>query len=88
MLGEKGSVQIRDRERRKREKALGAFEPPRLAVVRKSEIFVITEDRRSSERRASAAMQPVVLASSGFVESASPFQSARSRLTDRQELTR
>ena len=34
--------------------------------------------------RASAAMRPVVLASSGFAESASPFQSARNRLLGRQ----
>ena len=38
--------------------------------------------------RSSVALLPVVLASSGFVESASPFQSARSQLIDRQKLAR
>ena len=37
--------------------------------------------------RASAAVRPVVLASSGFAESASPFQSARIRLRSRQKRT-
>ena len=49
---------------------------PGLAVVRKSEIFVITEDRRSSERRASVALLPVVLASPG--EHRSPELAAHS----------
>ena len=35
----------------------------------------------------SVALLPVVLASSGFAESASPFQSARIRLVARQKLT-
>ena len=38
--------------------------------------------------RASAAVRPVVLASSGFAESASPFQSARGQLVGWQKLVR
>jgi hypothetical protein len=38
--------------------------------------------------RASVALLPVVLASSGFVESASPFQSTKIRLRSRQNPVR
>ena len=38
--------------------------------------------------RASVALLPVVLASSGVAERASPFQSARSQLASRQKLAR
>ena len=37
--------------------------------------------------RSSVALLPVVLASSGFVERASPFQSARTRPVNRQKQT-
>ena len=44
-----------------------------------------TLDSRDS-LRSSVAVLPAVLASSGFVERASPFQSARVQLTGRQKL--
>ena len=45
-----------------------------------------TLDSRDS-LRASVALLPVVLTSSGFAESASPLQSARSQLIGRQKRT-
>ena len=46
-----------------------------------------TLDSRDS-LRSSVVLLPVVLASSGFAESTSPFQSARSQLAGRQKLAR
>ena len=48
-----GSVQIRDYREPGDAESPRRSRLPRLVVVRKSEIFVITEDRRSSERRSS-----------------------------------
>ena len=59
-----------------------------LAASGKSEISRTDERRVASfEPRASVALLPAVLVSSGFVESASPFQSARTRPVSRQEQT-
>ena len=70
-------------------KALGRLQSRGSLSSERAELSRDDERRIASfEPRASVASLPVVLASSGFVESASPFQSARSQLTGRQKLAR
>ena len=72
------------------QKALGALDSRDSLSFERAKLSRDDERRLaepSFEPRSSVALLPVVLASSGFVESASPFQSARIRLITQQKRT-